>query len=121
MPTIVQSVGEAGEKVVGSAFAPIATGLSKIDNLNILDMGGGANGQSTPLERFALSAPTIIFKVVQQAQALGIDVRSLLSGVGINADELLASMTNPKSTEAERVAPALPTKPPQIPVSKATT
>jgi flotillin len=121
MPTIVQSVGEAGEKVVGSAFAPIATGLSKIDNLNILDMGGGANGQSTPLERFALSAPTIIFKVVQQAQALGIDVRSLLSGVGINADELLASMANPKSTEAEHVAPALPTKPPQIPVSKATT
>jgi flotillin len=112
VPSIVQSVGDAGEKVVGSAFTPIAHGLAQIDNINILDMGNGANNaHGTPLERFALSAPTIIFKVVQQAQALGIDVRSLFKNVGIDADELLATMPIKKDAGEMPAVPVVPSSP----------
>jgi flotillin len=112
LPSIVQSVGEAGERVVGSAFTPIAHGLSQIENVHILDMGNGAgNANGTPLERFAMSAPTIIFKVVQQAQALGIDVRSLLKNVGIDADELMATL--PIKKEEVPAVPAVPVTSPR--------
>lgn len=104
LPSILESAGTAGEKIVGSAFQPIAHGLSGIDNLNILDMGGSNGNASSSLERFALTAPAIVFKVVQQAQALGIDVKPLLQNIGVNADDIMATL----SIKSEKAAEAQP-------------
>ncbi len=67
------------------AFAPVAGAvaapLGNIDKLVMVD-GGSADGANT-LNRLANTVPTMIFNVMQTAQALGLDLSGLLSKLGI--------------------------------------
>jgi flotillin len=91
LPHIIEHAGDAGEKVVGGMFEHVGTGLSRIDNLTMVDMGNGGEG-GTPVERLALSIPKIIFKTLAEGRALGIDLESLLKKIGIEPGTLLDTL-----------------------------
>jgi flotillin len=79
LPEIIDRAGDAGQKVASSMFEAVGHGLSKIDNLTIMDMGGGSNAVgSGPVGRFALTAPDVVFQTLTRAKALGLDVTPLL-------------------------------------------
>jgi flotillin len=66
------------------AFAPVAGAVAapmgNIDKVVMVD-GGGA-GSST-LKRYADTVPSTMFSVLQQAQALGLDISGLLKKLGV--------------------------------------
>jgi flotillin len=99
LPHIIEHAGEAGEKVVAGMFEHVGTGLSRIDNLTMVDMGG--NGDSTPVERLALSIPKVIFKTLAEGKALGIDLEALLEKIGIDPGQLLGSLKTAAEAQAE--------------------
>lgn len=71
LPAIIQ----ASTGVFGAVAAP----LGNIDKLVVIDQGGGAgNGAPTGLSRLAQTGPTVVFNLLQQLQALGLDVSGLL-------------------------------------------
>lgn len=69
-------------------FQAVAEPLGKIDKIVMIDQGGNgeANGQSG-INRFAQTAPTVIFSLLQQLQALGLSFPEVMAQLGINQDE----------------------------------
>ncbi|HWN99677.1 MAG TPA: hypothetical protein VNS63_10450, partial [Blastocatellia bacterium] len=53
------------------------------DKVVVIDQGNG-NGQSG-MSRFASNAPSVIFGLIQQLEALGLNVPNLLSQLGVKA------------------------------------
>lgn len=97
LPSIIERLGDAGQKVVGSAFEQVGAGLSRVDSINIVDLGnGGGNGDgNSPIARFALSTPEVIFGTLAKAKALGLDFGAILEKLGMPKgalDGLLNSM-----------------------------
>ena len=92
LPQIIEELGAAGEKVVGSAFEHVGAGLSRIDNINIVDMGGGNGNGNSPVMRFAMTIPEIVFGVVQKARAMGVDLDELLKPLGVDVNKLVAQL-----------------------------
>lgn len=74
------SIIEASSGVFGAVAAP----LGNIDKLVVIDQGGG-NGDhgSSGLGRLAKTSPAVIFTVLQQLEALGLDVPSVLQQLGV--------------------------------------
>ena len=89
LPSIIEHAGEAGERIVGSAFEHVGTGLSKIDNLTMVDMGGNSN----PISRFAGSIPDIVFQTLTKAKAMGVDLNGIFEWLGIDARKLVGGVT----------------------------
>src|SRR5262245_32240486 len=104
LPEIIDKVGQAGEKVVGSAFEHIGAGLSRIDSIHIIDLGNHQNGSGDdPVSRFALNVPKTVFGVLAQAKALGLDVGSMIEKLGLpqNALEgLLGTLNKTNNSKA---------------------
>jgi flotillin len=102
LPGIIDKLGEAGQKVVGSAFEHIGAGMSRIDSIHIVDLGGshdGANG-GDPLSKFAMNIPKTVFGVVAQAKALGLDVNAVMEQLGLPKgafDGLLGNLNKPSA------------------------
>ncbi len=78
LPAII----EASTGVFGAVAAP----LGNIDKLVVLDQGNGSteNGSSS-LGRLARTSPAIVFNLLQQLEALGINVPTMLQQLGVNA------------------------------------
>jgi flotillin len=71
-------------------FQAVAEPLGKIDKIVMIDQGGGnGNGHSTGINRFAQTAPTMIFGLLQQLQAMGLNLPEVMAQLGINQDEKL--------------------------------
>jgi flotillin len=88
LPEIIDRAGDAGQKVASSMFEAVGHGLSKIDNLTIMDMGGGAKADgSGPLGRFALTAPDVVFQTLTRAKALGLDIAPLLRWLKVDVQQ----------------------------------
>lgn len=72
------------------ALRAISEPLGKIDKVVMIDNGNGgtnANGQSlSPLNRFAQTGPSMIFGLLQQLQALGLNVPEVLGQLGVSAN-----------------------------------
>ncbi len=62
-------------------FGAVAAPLGNIDKLVVIDQGSGNNAASGAA-RVAQTAPAIIFNLLQQMQALGLDVPALLAQLG---------------------------------------
>src|SRR6185295_8635434 len=73
LPSIIQ----ASAPVFGAVAAP----LGNIDKVVVIEQGNG-NGQGG-VSRFASNAPSVIFGLFQQLEALGLNVPSLLSQFGL--------------------------------------
>jgi flotillin len=68
-------------------FRAVAEPLGKIDKIVMIDQGGNGNGNgSGGINRFAQTAPTMIFSLLQQLQALGLNVPEILGQLGVNQD-----------------------------------
>ncbi len=72
LPAII----EASSGVFGAVAAP----MGKIDKLVVIDQGSGG------AHRVAQTAPAVVFQLLQQLQALGLDLPAVMSQLGINRD-----------------------------------
>jgi flotillin len=66
-------------------FSAVAAPLGNIDKLVVIDQGAGpADGGSGPLGRLARTSPAVVFNLLQQLEALGLNVPSVLQQLGVN-------------------------------------
>jgi len=75
-------------EALGPVFGAIAAPMGNIDKLVVVDSGGGNGGTSGALSRYAQTGPTLLFNLIQQAKATGIDLQGLLSKAGIKIGDL---------------------------------
>jgi flotillin len=79
MPAIL----EASSGIFGAVAAP----LGNIDKLVVIDQGtGNADGGSASLGRLARTSPAVVFGLLQQLEALGLNVPSVLSQLGLSTN-----------------------------------
>ncbi len=70
-------------------FQAVAEPLGKIDKIVMIDNGDGNGNGSSGLNRFAQTAPTMIFGLLQQLQAMGLTMPEVMAQLGIKQDEKL--------------------------------
>jgi len=79
-------------------FGAVAAPLGNIDKVVVIEQGNGAAGEGTGgIGRVARTGPALVFGLLQQLQALGLDVPTILSQLGINSGK---NDVAPKSREA---------------------
>jgi flotillin len=76
LPAIIQ----ASSGVFGAVAAP----LGNIDKVVVIDQGGNGSNAATGMTRLANTGPTVLFNLLQQLQALGLDLPSVLQQLGID-------------------------------------
>jgi hypothetical protein len=78
LPAII----EASTGVFGAVAAP----LGNIDKLVVIDQGStGASGSSSGLERLAKTSPAVVFNLLQQLDALGLNLPAVLKQLGVTS------------------------------------
>ena len=89
-------------------FQAVAEPLGKIDKVVMIDQGGGNGNGSGGINRFAQTAPTMIFGLLQQLQAMGLSVPEVMAQLGIKQDEKLIAEN--KTDEKEIIEAEKPDK-----------
>lgn len=86
-------------------FQAVAEPLGKIDKVVMIDQGGsnGNGNGSSGINRFAQTAPTMIFGLLQQLQAMGLSVPEVMAQLGIKQDEKLITENPPAEKEVTPV------------------
>ena len=65
-------------------FGAVAAPLGNIDKLVVIDQGSGAaDGGSSGLGRLAKTSPAVIFNLLQQLEALGLNLPSVMQQLGV--------------------------------------
>ncbi len=83
---------EASSGIFGAVSAP----LGNIDKLVVIDQGNGAaDGGSGALGRIAKTSPAVVFSLLQQLDALGLNVPSVLQQLGIPSTAVSSSAPSP--------------------------
>jgi len=78
------------------ALRAVSEPLSKIDKVVMIDNGGSGSGNgSNPINRFAQTGPTMIFSLLQQLHALGLNVPDVLSQLGVQSNAEPPKTINP--------------------------
>lgn len=83
-----------------SIFGAIAAPMGNIDKVVVVDSGGG-DGKSA-LNRFTQTGPLMLFQLMEQAKAAGIDVTGLINRIGIKTDDATATAAAQTSTATPR-------------------
>ena len=83
-------------------FRAVAEPMGNIDKVVMIDNGGSGNG-SGGINRFAQTAPTMIFTLLQQLQAMGLNLPDVLAQLGINQED--EKLVLAPQTETEKTAP----------------
>jgi flotillin len=83
-----------------SIFGAIAAPMGNIDKVVVVDSGGGGgDGDSkSALNRFTQTGPLMLFQLMEQAKAAGIDVSGLINKIGIKTDGATATAAAPTPT-----------------------
>jgi flotillin len=75
------SVLQASASIFGAVAAP----LGNIDKVVVIEQGNGAGGDGTGgIGRIARTGPALVFSLLQQLQALGLDLPTVLSQLGVD-------------------------------------
>jgi flotillin len=75
------SVLQASAAVFGAVAAP----LGNIDKVVVIDQGNGVASNGTHgIGRIAQTGPALVFGLLQQLQALGLDIPTVLSQLGVD-------------------------------------
>lgn len=97
----LQTILEKLPEIISSSapvFQAIAEPLGSIDKVVMIDNGnssGNGDGKSSGLNRFAQTSPNLIFSLLQQMQALGLNLPDILSQLGVEQkDGKLSISTN---------------------------
>jgi flotillin len=77
-------------------FSAVAAPLGNIDKVVMIDHGNGANGGAGGVNRFAATAPSLVFGLLQQLEAIGLDVSALLKQAGIAQEDGAVKLISPK-------------------------
>ncbi len=83
LQTILERLPAILESSTG-IFSAVAAPLGNIDKVVVIDHGNGAAGPSG-IGRLAQTGPSVVFGLLQQLQALGLDVPAILQQLGIRA------------------------------------
>ena len=94
-------------------FQAVAEPLGKIDKIVMIDQGGTGDGQTSGINRFAQTGPTVIFSLLQQLQALGINWPDILAQLGVSEN-----LGDAKPVTPTKETPKPPTTPPPPPVKR---
>jgi len=99
LPSIIEATAPA--------LRAVSEPLSNIDKVIMIDQGGGdGNGNSSSgINRFAQTGPTMIFTLLQQLQALGLNVPEMLAQLGLRQETAVPVIPVPVSTKTEKVVP----------------
>jgi len=76
-------------EALGAVFGSIAAPMGNIDKLVVVDSGGEGNGKGA-LNRFTQTGPLMLFQLIEQAKAAGIDVGGLIGKLGIKLDDAVS-------------------------------
>ncbi len=84
-------------KQFSAVMGAIAAPMGNIDKVVMIDGGGGGNSGagSSSVARFAGTVPTVLFELLQKADAMGLDLKGLLGKVGIEAAESAGKAPTP--------------------------
>jgi len=84
LQTILEKLPAIIESTTG-VFGAVSAPLGNIDKVVVIDQGGGGNGGgqgASGMARLAATGPTIAFNLLQQLQALGLDLPSIMEQLG---------------------------------------
>ncbi len=107
LPGIIESTAPA--------LKAISEPLGNIEKVVMIDHGGGEGNGGGPggLNRFAQTGPTMIYALLQQLQALGLNVPEILKQLGTNAEANGSEeriVVTPEETNGKEAAPLPKTK-----------
>jgi flotillin len=88
LPLLLDQGGNAVAKVMQAIFSSIAAPLGQIDKIEIIDVGGSGRG----VEQISSIVPNVLFKLLANAKAQGIDVAGLLAKIGIDPSKALSML-----------------------------
>lgn len=109
-PQIIRALGEgikvAGEGTVVPMSQAIGTGIAGIEEIRLIDMGGGGNGKEGVVRQFVDTVPETIFSLIEKSRALGLEnaLRTALKSSGLDLDQFLK-----RKPQAEPTATQEPT------------
>jgi flotillin len=86
LPAIIQS----STGIFGAVAAP----LGNIDKLVVIDQGANAAGQSNGITRLTNTAPALIFNLLQQLEAMGLNVPAVMEQLGIKEPKAKTAATD---------------------------
>jgi hypothetical protein len=93
MPAIL----EASTGIFGAVAAP----LGNIDKVVVIDQGNGsAEHGGGGLGRFAKTSPAVVFSLLQQLEALGLNLPNVMQQLGVNAASPVSARPEPPSAPA---------------------
>jgi flotillin len=107
LQTILEKLPAIIESSTG-VFSAVASPLGNIDKLVVIDQGNGSSdGGSGSLGRIAKTSPAIVFNLLQQLEALGLNMPAVLQQLGINqaAAPTVPAVTTTAVTDAKRKTP----------------
>lgn len=91
-------------------FGAVAAPLGNIDKVVVIEQGNGSAGDATGgIGRIAKTGPALVFGLLQQLQALGLDIPTVLQQLG--ATNGGQAPTTPSNQVKEAVSPTVPVKP----------
>jgi hypothetical protein len=78
----------------------VAAPLGNIDKVVVIDQGNGGPGAgSSGISRLAQTGPAVVFNLLQQLEALGINVPSLVEQLGARKPDGTAAPAQPARTD----------------------
>lgn len=110
LPPVIEALGSAGERIVKPMAEAIGQGLGNVDEIRIVDLGGGANGGKSLVNQFAMSPVETMFGLWQKVQAAGMEplARELAGKAGFDLDKLFPPTVDGTAREVPPEAPAAP-------------
>lgn len=101
LQTILEKLPAIIEASTG-VFAAVAAPMGNIDKLVVIDQGGQGDTGSTSLARLAQTSPALVFNLLQQLEALGLNVPTVLQQLGINP-AVVAAATPPAAAAPSKL------------------
>lgn len=95
LPSLIEKAGlavqQAGEGTLVPMAQAVGTGLANVDEIRIIDFGGGNGNSQDPLSRLTAAIPRSIFNLGQHATALPVAeiVRQIGEKLGIDLSSIL--------------------------------
>ncbi len=107
LPEILRATGDAVHQAGLGTVAPMAqaigTGMSGIEEVRIVDLGGGAQAQDgkDALSRFMGGIPKTTFELLQQIRGLGLEsvFAQLSEKLGVDLTTILRDIATPTSAD----------------------
>jgi flotillin len=106
LQTILEKLPNVLQAAAG-IFGAVAAPLGNIDKVVVIEQGNSGDGGTGGIGRIARTGPALIFSLLQQLQALGLDIPTVLSQLSGEGGRLAAA---PKPAAEAPGAPKGPAK-----------